>query len=190
MKAIILTAIFLLTLSHSFAQKGSYTATLVKVEAGNSVVPGSKIDELSYQDSLIKMVWTLGTQDYNFVLHNMSDNTIKIIWDDAAYIGPEGNTGKIMHTGIKFTDRANPQVPTSIIKGAKLSDLIAPVDKVYFSDLQYSYGWRQKLLYGYSKKQGPINDGASTRILVPLSVDGKTIEYLFEFKIKWIAKVK
>ncbi|MDP3469813.1 MAG: hypothetical protein Q8S11_15840 [Daejeonella sp.] len=185
-RRILLVMALSLAVNIVYAQKGKYIAILTKVEVGSNVASGSISENgIGYQDSLIAIDWNLGSSEYNFVLQNKSQQTIKIIWDETAYIGPDGETGKVFHQGVKYIDRNNSQVPTSIIKGSKLSDLIAPTDLVYYNDSRYSTGWTQRLLYGYSKKAGPVNDGATAKILLPISTGDKTIEYIFEFKITW-----
>ncbi len=56
--------------------------------------------ELSFADSLIDISFTINKKEISFSLRNLSSNTLKINWDETLYIS-EGNTGKVMHGGIK-----------------------------------------------------------------------------------------
>lgn len=55
-----------------------------------------------------------------------------------------------MHTGIKYSQREADQPASTIIKGAKLEDLAAPTDKVYYSDILKE--WTSKSLYVNASK--------------------------------------
>jgi hypothetical protein len=105
-------------------RSGFYSAYLYEAEG----VKNHKIDSENsvYEDSLIKIDWAYGNSQIEFDLTNKSSQTIKIIWDDAAYVSISNESGRIFHKGIKYTDRENSMPPTSVYKNTTLSDLIAP----------------------------------------------------------------
>ena len=67
------------------------------------------------------------TTHFGFVLENKSENTIKIIWDEAIFIDAEEFSRKIVHSGIKYNDINSSQIPTVIAKDSKLRDAVFPI---------------------------------------------------------------
>ena len=144
MKTIILFLVFLASTTLSFAQKkdkreGSYSIQLVAVDAPKIIQSGI-VDSLTstFEDSIVKISWQYAISQIGFELTNKCNETIKIVWDDAAFISIENESGRIFHKGIKYIDRENPQAPTSIYKNTTLSDLIAPTNNVYYVCLLYT----------------------------------------------------
>ena len=142
-----------------------------------------------YEDDYIDIVWYVGTKQFNFTLKNKSNHTIKINWDDISYVDIRGNTGRVMHSGVKYIDRNASQPATSVPKGASLTDILLPVDNVYYVNGQYG-GWREKLLipaYYQSKEametEAPTYVGKQMKILMPISIENVQNDYTFVFNI-------
>ncbi len=172
----------------SIAQRGKYVASIVDVkvpDAFKAKLAGSIVGSRTYKDSLINITWQLHERSLGFLLENISPSTLKVIWDEAAFIDAAGSTGKVMHHGIKFIDRNNSQVPSSIISGANLEDVFSPTDKVYYAE---SSGWRQRDIIPSGKKNIPLNVGKTIKALLPVQTNGQTVEYIFTFKIDWEEK--
>ena len=84
-------------------------------------------------------------------MKNISNSTIKVVWDEAAYIDYNGETSKIMHKGIKYSEREASQPASVIIKGAKLEDVAIPTKNVSYSsslnDWVYLYSKLKTIMY-------------------------------------------
>ncbi|MFY9125207.1 MAG: hypothetical protein WAO59_08170 [Bacteroidales bacterium] len=149
----------------------------------------------SYEDDMIKIVWLPLSTQFSFTLQNKTDHSIKIIWDEAAYVDPNGSSGRVMHAGVKYIDRNNPQPPTVIVKNAIIDDMIVPTDNIYYVSGQYG-GWRIKpMLPNRANTQEELNAltqqyiGKEVRVLLPLEIQGTVNEYIFTFKVEdFIAK--
>jgi hypothetical protein len=143
---------------------------------------------LSYKDNIISATWDTDTSPLLLTLKNLTDKTIKIIWDNAAFIDINGNAGRIMHTGTKYSDRNDFQPPTIIPKKTSVIENIVPTRNVYFTD----YGWVEGKLFIYKTNdyKETVNDftGKHIKILIPIVVDNDTIEYIFDFKVKSVKK--
>lgn len=189
---------FIATTSSSAQKKdrreGVYSAYLYFVETPND----HNVDSLTsiYEDDLIKIDWEYSSTQINFELRNKSDRTLKIIWDDAAYISISGESSRIFHKGIKYTDRENSQLPTSIYKNASISDLIAPTSYSKFVSGQYG-GWRSSPLIPISQPEFSFSTkieyvpallGQTMRVVLPIKVEDKVIEYIFSFRTDFIEK--
>lgn len=166
---------------------GSYQATLIKVEkpansqikyGKTSTVTEKELLKYKYEDNIINILWFVSNDNFNFVLKNKSPYSLKIIWDDAVYIDEGGSTDKVFHIGTKYTERNNSQPPSVVLKDATLTDLLAPVSKVYYSD-----GWGQNNLFPSHKSDNIENK--TVRVSLPIQIQGTTNEYVFTFKISW-----
>lgn len=119
---------------------------------------------------------------------NNHSSSIRILWDDAAFIDNEGSSHRIIHMGIKLIDKEKAQVPSVIPAGARLEDTIAPVDGLTLIDGNWSIA-----LPNYNKfdnmnsaentlqlyKTNPYY--TETKLLLPIEIDGKKIEYTLTF---------
>ena len=150
---------------------------------------GIKVDEngvnkFSFQDENIS-ISIFATDRFDFDLKNVSDHSIKLIWNDAAYVDLRGNSSKIMHNGIKYSQREENQPSTTIIAGANIHDVIIPNSSVYYDkglgeNTKFS-GWRIAPLFP-TNYRGKNNIG-EVRLMLPIQIKGVTNEYTFVFKV-------
>ena len=68
----------------------------------------------SYEDDFIKIIWLPALTEFSFTLENKSDNSIKIIWDEAVYIDEDNSSLKVMHSCVKYVDGEKAQ-PLTVI---------------------------------------------------------------------------
>ena len=116
----------LLLLVGCYSFRGTYEFSLVSVERpedqgdrfGEMITGEADNGGILYEESVLKCVWVVGADRLSFALKNKTENSMKIIWDEAAYIDQNGSTQKIMHSGVKYTDRNSSQPPSVIIRGS------------------------------------------------------------------------
>ena len=118
------------------------------------------IAKYSYEDNIVKISMVPLTTEIGFSLQNKSQNSIKIIWDEALYISEEGISCKIMHSGVKYIDKDGKQTPTVVAKGTIINDVIVPTDT-------------QKDWDNYTQRYV----GKAIRVLLPLQIEGVANEY-------------
>jgi len=151
--------------------------------------------ELTFVDSLLDISFTVRQADISFSLRNLSSNTLKINWDETLYI-IEGNTGKVMHGGIKYIDKNMFQPPSVIPKGTVHNDVIVPTDNVYWENSSSLSGWEKRALFpqyvSLFKQVDIIKKfkGSEFTIYMPIQVKGITQEYNFKFKVINVADSK
>ncbi len=157
--------------------------------------------ELTYVDSLIDISFAVRKADISFSLRNLSSNTLKIIWDETLFI-VEGNTGKVMHGGIKYIDRNMFQPPSVIPQGTVHNDAIVPSNNVYWRDGYYGRNisiagkWEERELFpqyvSLAKQDDIIKkfNGSEFTVYMPIQVKGVTQEYNFRFKVINVADSK
>lgn len=148
-----------------------------------------------YEDDYIDIIWVVTSTQFNFVIKNKSNYSIKIPWDDVAYISPSGQTGRVMHSGVKYIDRNNSQPVSVIPKSASLSDIVIPTDNVYYVSGQYG-GWCEGKLFNFPIDKNNIEEskqlfiGKTVRILFPIIIQDIKNEYVFEFRVEDIIQKK
>jgi hypothetical protein len=174
----------------SEAKSGHYRATLASVEKPSNpeirygettkIDTENDIDKFMYEDNVISLVIFAKPSQFNFELKNISDNSLKIIWDEAVVVDFDGNTSKVMHSGTKYSARNESQTPTVIIKGAKIDDLAAPTDKVYYSE--YLKEWRNGSMF----PSKPYETGKKLTFMLPIQIKDVVNEYIFVFDLEYV----
>lgn len=177
------------------ALEGKYATALVKVEKPEDSsdrysevksITDEGVDKYSFNDGIINIVIFGTPEQFNFVLQNVSPHSLKIIWDEAAFVGLDGSTSNIMHVGTKYSERNSSQPPTTIIKGAKIDDLACPTANVYYDEgtrIGYSTfgnGWKTRSMLP-SEYKG--KEAGEIRLMLPIQVKDVVNEYTFVFKV-------
>lgn len=164
----------------------------------STIVSENNESKFLYRDNVIEIIIFPTSSKFYFELKNISENSIKIIWDEAAFVGLDGCSEKVMHKGIKFSEKNGSQPPTTIIKNAKLDDVIIPTHLVYYKTVDLSD--ESKLLfqkYGYGDL---VEDGWDThsmypeqpglkfgqiRLMLPIQIKNVVNEYIFVFDVEY-----
>lgn len=152
-----------------------------------------ELNKYKYEDDFIEIVWYVSAKQFNFDLRNKSNHSMKINWDDISYVDIKGQTGRVMHSGVKYVDRNNSQPATTIPKGATLSDVLIPTENVYYISGQYG-GWRESnLIPSFYNSKEALNAGAENyigkkmTIMMPISIENVPNDYTFVFNIdEWL----
>ena len=147
------------------------------------------VSKYRYEDDYINIVWYIGLKQFNFTLNNKSGHSLKINWDDISFVDTKGQVGRVMHSGVKYTERNNSQPATTVPKGASITDMLLPTDNVYYVSGQYG-GWRENyLLPCVYKTPEEFNAGASSlvgktmTIMMPIMIENVQNDYTFTFNI-------
>ena len=150
------------------------------------------INKYQYEDQYIQITWLYATNQLDFELVNKSDYTLKINWDDIAYMDAGGNVSRIMHKGVKYSERESSQGSISIPKGGRLSDTVIPTSNVSFLSAGSYSRWYQKSLIPcyYDNKAAMQADiakgtwmGATIKVMFPIEIEGVKNDYSFEFRV-------
>lgn len=148
------------------------------------------VSKYRYEDDYINIVWYVGLKQFNFTLNNKSGHSLKINWDDISFVDTEGQVGRVMHSGVKYSERNNSQPATTVPKGASISDILLPTENVYFVSGQYG-GWRENyLLPCVYQTPEAFNAGASSlvgktmTIMMPIMIENVQNDYTFTFNIE------
>ena len=147
-------------------------------------IKGDSASKFNYIDDKIDITISCGIQDVSFSITNISDTSIKLIWNEASYVNTKGSTSKIMHKGIKYSQREADQPATTIIKNTKLSDLAVPIDYVEYSDVLKD--WITNPLFPLEPPMSSdmINLG-EVRFMLPIQIKEVVNEYIFVFDVSY-----
>lgn len=169
---------------------GRYVSILSKVEKpsnpsirygkAKTIEGESDITKYSYVDNVIDMLIIGDSEEFSFILKNISDNSIKIIWNEAVFVDFDGTTSKVMHVGTKYSQREEDQPATTIIKGAKIEDIAVPTCNVRYSSVLEE--WVQNSMFPSNPDQEP----GQLRLMLPIQIKDVVNEYVFVFDVKYV----
>lgn len=137
--------------------------------------------DMVFGDDLIEIHFVPAEKQIGFTIRNKSAGPAKIDWNSAAFVDIAGASHKVMHDGVKFTDRANMQAPTVIPPGASVRDFVYPSDYVSYVSGRYG-GWTELAMFPDAPKANAYK-GFSFGVFLPIEIDGKVKNYNFVFRI-------
>lgn len=137
-----------------------------------------------FEDEVVSILWIPTNVRVHFRINNKTSHSIKIIWDEAAFVTPTGQSRRVVHSGVKYSDRNNPQPPSVVVQGGTLDDFVLSSDQCYYVSGKYG-GWDEAPFLPDSPDAATANSlrGKTFKILLPFQIEGVTNEYLFTFSI-------
>lgn len=131
-----------------------------------------------YEDGLVSAETILLNDGVGLKIRNKATSTMRLSWDEAAFIDASGAVARVMHSGVRYMERDRSQPPSIIPAGATLEDQAVPVDRVRFTSGQYG-GWNTSPLLPASEAV----PGKRFGLLIPLELEGEKLEYTFWFQV-------
>ena len=154
----------------------------------------NNINKYKYEDDFVDMTWYVTADRFMFDLKNKTNYSIKINWDEVTYVDANGEAKRVIHQGVKYTNRNETQAITTIPRGAKVSDFLVPSDNIVYSN---NIGWYEKNIIpvSFNTREGAeqaldIYKGQKMSIMMPLQIENIQNDYMFEFEIGNDAKVE
>lgn len=173
---------------------GKYISLLAEVEKPSNseirygetmTIPSENgISKFTYKDNVIDIMIFADCSNFNFVLQNISESSIKIVWDEAVFVNFDGSTEKVMHKGIKFSEKNGAQPATTIIKNAKWEDTVTPTHLVYYREATkyIKGGWDTYSMYPREKGLKP----GQIKLMLPIRIKDVINEYVFVFDVQYV----
>lgn len=144
----------------------------------------------SYEDEYVEITWSPGKDRLDFSLRNKTRRSIKIRWDLASYIGPNGVVSGVIRAGTLYKDRNELLDPVAVPAGATVCDLVMPSRNIHYYWNGYQYEWNVSNLVGsyYSSEEdmrmyAPEQVGLRMTVTLPLEISGNIHEYVYHFKV-------
>ena len=148
------------------------------------------VDKYFFEDQMVKIVWIPTSSQVSFILNNKTAHSIKVLWDEAAFVDENGVSHRVMHSGVKYIDRNNPQPPSVVVRSGTIKDLIIPTANIYYVRGKYG-GWREAPLFPTSsvkaeelRSKAEKYVGKTIQVLLPLQIEDVVNEYIFTFEVK------
>ena len=157
-----------------------------------------------FEDDLVRISWGITPLNIVFSLQNKTDHSIKIPWDEAGYVDESGRSHRVMHSGVKYTNKEQPIPPSIVVRKGIFEDTILPTDYVYWEEgSRYTTGnWKSNPLFSpyldihcpyltkgtYPSfesfdKAAKSKVGNTLQVLLPLQIEDIVNDYIFIFKI-------
>lgn len=105
-----------------------YGAQKVDTTVGNSKY------RFAFEDDLVRILWLADSRNIAFSLENKTNHSIRIPWDEAAYVDENGRSHRVMHSGVKYNDKEKPQTPSIVVRKGSLEDIVLPTSYVSWFD--------------------------------------------------------
>ena len=161
---------------------------LVNVSRNESVMDNNISSDVttSYKDELISILWKIDRNKINFNVKNNASGSIKILWDDMVFVGLNNDSHRIIHKGIKYSEKEKEQAPSIIARNTELNDAIIPADNIYFKESWErwcAHPFVNDFLYSPEDEASQRPDGKKIQVLLPIIISEKRYEYQFVFEI-------
>lgn len=162
------------------------------------IVPIQEINDMvtQYEDDNISIVWKATKAGFEFLLKNKTNNSIKILWDEAVYVDPTGISRRCVHKGMPLSVGNTPQIPTVIAKNTEVADILIIDEEIKHVKSSTSKTTKETEVevshspFGYYSSQSQANKcefiGKSYYIVLPVVIEDVKVEYIFHFKLNSI----
>lgn len=143
------------------------------------------ITKYRFEDADIQIVMYVLPKRIIFDLKNKTDQTAKLIWDDAVMVDYTGANQRVTHVGVRFMDRDNPKPPTSILAGTLLHEEVTPTSNIYLDRLEWKVSGLFPVFYKTkSEPEAKQYEGKTMKLLLPIELRGEKKEYIFDFLVE------
>ncbi len=138
---------------------------------------GKIIGDRSYEDKTIRIEFGDFTGDYpEFTLKNISSKPLTIIWDLCAFVDSIGRSQQVLRSNIPLLDRGKPIPPTMVIPKTFVSEIIVPIESIYFDE---------KWIVNNSI---PKEAGQTLTVVLTVEQEGKQTTYIFTFESVMVSR--
>lgn len=160
--------------------------SLKNVSRNESVMDNNISSATSYSDDILSIVWMIDRNRADFNLKNKASGSIKILWDEMAFVGFNKESQRVIHKGIKYSEKEKEQTPSIVARNAEINDLIIPANKIYYkkSWMKWcAYPFVDDFMFSPNDKNIQSHSGKIIQFLLPIVINEKRYEYLFSFEI-------
>lgn len=171
------------------AMVSSYDAPLVKVQRpadvearwGEYTIEPTDSSGYAYSDELLDMTVVPARGSFFARLENKTDHTLRVIWDEGAYVGPNGVSSRIVNGNTRVIDMEREQPPTVVPAHASAVLNIIPTDLYHVSTGAYTSNWTDDFV-SYCGTAADY-EGKTFRLMLPIQVQETVNEYTLEFML-------
>ncbi len=153
----------------------------IRYRLSQRLVSPAVSDNMQFRDSTIAVSFTLADRSFQFHLENLTSRNVKILWERSEYTDANGQSHRLMHSGIRFQDRNNPVPDQLVPPRASVQEEIIPVGKVSFVQEKKIYEIRP--LFDLHSNTAAGLKGKTINLFIPVEIDRAIIPYNFKIEI-------
>lgn len=162
-----------------------------------TVSDSAGISRWLFEDQLVRVLWMVSATEMAFHLQNKSDYSVRLVWEQAAFVNVAGESHPVMHIGTRYSDCRGPKTSSVVVRGASIEDRFIGCDRVRYSDVLRE--WRTDPIAISEEVPQSAADSAETAIrrrysakrisaLLPIQIEGVVNDYLFSFELSRVVK--
>ncbi len=169
---------------------GSYVYT-IEMPGFDKQEMGGK-NAMVFEDNSIKVGFVFEQKMLSFGITNLTGKVTTIHWEQAS-LAIDNKSKRVLHMGILYRNRDQPQSPTTIPPHGNISDFVLPASNLYVTqrgnmeiiDLlptrdMNKQQW-QDLIFAHKNTE--------ITFFLPVDFDGQKTNYLFKFRITDVRKL-
>jgi hypothetical protein len=148
-----------------------------------------------FEDAAIRIDWRPTSERILFRLTNKTGSPMRILWDDAVYVDHRNVRHRVMHSGVKCSDRNESYPATVIDAGQMISDFVYPAGVAYYRSGPRGKWVQPAFLPSPMRPLSPAKVSEASdyfdktvRVWLPVEVDAVVKEYGFSFNIERVVR--
>jgi hypothetical protein len=154
---------------------------IIRYRLSHRLVSPAVSDTLQFRDATIDVSFMFGDQSFQLRFENLTAQNVKILWERAEYTDTNGQSHRLMHSGVRFQDRNNP-IPDQIVPPrSAVQEAVIPISKVYFVQQKKLYAIRP--LFELDTDTAAGLKGKAINLFIPVEVNRAIIPYNFKIEI-------
>jgi len=157
-----------------------------------------------FEDEVVWIAWLFSPMSIAFSMRNKTDHSIRIVWNDAAFVDDTGESRRIIHSGVKYADRNGLQPPTVIVRRGSVTDFLLPSDNAFWvggissRGIATPGGWEHLPMLPVEQTGGQSETlkesaekyvGKTFQVLLPLQIQDVVNDYIFIFRVNSVEVV-
>lgn len=152
-----------------------------------SLLTPVRSEELTYRDRVISVRIIPREQNIELKLDNLTQQPLKILWDTASYTDASNRQHRVIHSGIKWENRADRIPPQTIPPGGTLQEWVMPESSIEYSGGKKGYA--AKPLFVLDNESALALKGRTVNLFLPIELDRAIIpDYSFMILIEDVIK--
>lgn len=171
----------------AFYYQNKIDLKLKKVTRSDSTDFNPSIMNMGFKDDILTTMWTFTDNSISFSIKNESANSIKLLWDDMVFINYANKSQRLIHKGVKYSEKDLPQHVSVVGNHSTFSDILLPSDNIHYCELHKQ--WESNSLIFSNGVLSPNDDtftqslkDMKLRLIFPIIFNEKRIEYELTFE--------
>ena len=133
-------------------------------------------DGYVYEDEMLSVVVVPVGGIFVMEVENRTDHSIRLIWDDASYVGPDGYASGVVSSETTWMDIGGSQPSQVVPARARVSIEAMPIRNLDRSE-------RQVIGFFPGATSCADVEGVEARLVMPFEIEGAVNEYTFQFSL-------